>query len=102
MKKIVLACVLALVVLAATGCCTTRNTETQVSVDSYVMALEKIKSNLERDIRPGYKEAMEGSGWIPQLQEARLGVVDDTITLCEDTLSGAAGEPSVTVEVIGD
>jgi len=84
------------------GCCTTRDSETQVSVDSYKAALVKIKSNLEEDIRPGYAEALEASGVIPELVEARLGLVDDTVTLCEDTLSGASGEPSVTVEVHGD
>ena len=102
MNKLFLGIALTAVLVTAPGCCTTRNTETQVSVDSYVAAIEKIQSNLEQDILPGYQEALESSNLIPELQEARLGVVRDTITLCKDTLTGAAEEPNVTVEVEGD
>ena len=90
MKKLLGSIALIALLIAPTGCCTNRNAETQVSVDSYVSALEKIKSNLVDDVRPGYAEALSASGVIPELQEARLGVLDDTVTLIDDTLTGAA------------
>ena len=64
-----------------------------VSIDSYVASIEKIKDNLEKDIRPGYKEALnvavESGALIPELRDARLEVVDATTSLCDDCLTGA-------------
>ena len=89
MKKLITSAIL-VVLLVAPGCCTNRNPETQVSIDSYVAALERVKINLTDDIRPGYAEALAASGLLPELIEARLGLLDDTLTLIDDTLTGAA------------
>ena len=98
MRKLFGSIALALVLVAPAGCCTTRNSETQVSVESYVAALERIKTNLTDDVRPGYAEALSASGVIPELQGARLGVLDDTLTLINDTLTGAAEAPAEDAE----
>lgn len=89
MKKLISGALL-VVLLAAPGCCTNRNPDTQVSIDSYVSTLERVRTNLKDDVRPGYEEALLSSGVIPELVEARLGLVDDTLLLIDDALTGAA------------
>ena len=74
--------------LLFSGCACGRNAETGVSIESYVSALEKVKSNLEADVLPGYTEALERSDLVPELKAARLGVVQDTIDLIDTTLTG--------------
>jgi len=80
-------------VLFLSACACDRHPVTMVSIDSYVESIEKIKDNLEKDIRPGYKEALdaavEAEAIIPALRDARLDVVDTTIVLCDDCLNGA-------------
>ena len=101
MRKLLGSIALVALLLAPAGCCTNRHAESQVSVESYVSALERIKSNIVEDIRPGYAEALDASGVIPELLEARLGVVDDTVTLIDDTLTGA-NEPEAPAEGGGE
>lgn len=87
MKKLLSVALLALA-LVAPGCACGRNSETGVSIESYVQALEKVKSNIEADILPGYTEALERGDLVPELKKARLGVVQDTLTLIDTTLKG--------------
>lgn len=88
MNRLLVASALAFA-LFSSGCCTARDSETHVSVDSYKRALQQIRSNLVDDIRPGYKEALERSDLLPDTFPVRLGLVDDTITLIDGTLAGA-------------
>lgn len=92
MRRIGLAALVAALLLFP-GChsaetCT--HPETGVSIASYVEALSKVKSNLGT-IREGYAESMDKAKppYVPELKEARLGLVDATVTLCDDTLTGA-------------
>ena len=81
---------LALTLVALTGgCCTTRDGDTQVSAESYKAALTKVQSNLKDRIRPALadlldKDTTHGDAW----KSAKLGLIDDTLTLCSDTLAG--------------
>jgi len=87
MKKTLTAAFLMLLLIAP-GCACGRNSETGVSIESYVQTLEKVKSNLEADIAPGYTEALERSDLVPELKKARMGVVQDTLTLIDAALTG--------------
>ncbi len=87
MKRFLSASLLA-VALLAPGCCTTRNTETKVSIESYDNALKQIRKNLTESVRPGYAEALQRSDLLPATFAAKLGVVDDTIALIDGTLTG--------------
>ena len=80
---------LALVLMMPVGCCTTRDSETSVSVESYKSALKQLRKNLATDIRPGYEEALKRSDLLPATHNARLGVVDDSVRLIDGTLAGA-------------
>jgi len=92
----VLAATVMVGVLFLSACACNRHPVTKVSIDSYVASIEKIKDNLEKDIRPGYEEALdaavEAEAIIPELKEGRLDVVDATISLCDDCLTGAVEE----------
>jgi len=90
MKKFLVASALALA-LFAPGCACKRNSETGVSIDSYVSTLEKVKANIEHDMLPGYTEALDRSDLVPELKKARLGVVQDTLTLIDAALTGKLG-----------
>jgi len=87
MKKILIASALTLT-LFAPGCAWKRNSETGVSIESYVKTLEKVKSNIEADILPSYTEALDKAKFVPELQKAKLGVVQDTLTLIDSALTG--------------
>ena len=87
MKKLLIASALTLA-LFTPGCAYKRNSETGVSIDSYVSTLEKVKSNIEHDMLPGYTEALDRSDLVPELKKARLGVVQDTLTLINAALTG--------------
>jgi hypothetical protein len=96
MKKILTAAFVTLLLLAP-GCACGRNAETGVSIESYVQTLQKVKSNLEADVLPGYTEALERGDLVPELKKARLGVVQDTLTLIDAALMGEiAGETAET------
>jgi hypothetical protein len=64
--------------------------DTGVSIGSYVEALGKVKKNLG-EIRAAYDESMglANPAYVPELREARLGLVDATVTLCDDALTGS-------------
>jgi hypothetical protein len=93
MNRPLLALVLGLALLAP-GCCSTRDTETGVSVDSYKQAITKIKSNLTESIRPALATALDEVGqegkkpYIDAYKEGKLTLIDATVQLCDDTLTG--------------
>lgn len=89
MKKLIGVMVLVVALIALSGCCSTRNAETGVSVDSYVAALEKVKSNLEDDLKPAMEELLDkDTAHIEPWKESKRNLLDDTITLCDDALQG--------------
>jgi len=100
-KKFLTAAALALLLIGP-GCACGRNSETGVSIESYVSTLERVKSNLEADILPGYTEALERSDLVPELREARLGVVQDTITLIDAALTGEIAPVSTAAPAGGE
>lgn len=69
--------------LALAGCCTTRNPDTGVSVDSYVAALKKVSSNVAE-----IRSDIATLDYDPELKKAHMQVMDATVTLCDDTLAG--------------
>lgn len=87
MKRFLQVCIMA-VVLAAPGCCSTRDTESGVSTDDYKAAIEQIKSNLSNNIKPTVSDLMAESARPDEWKTAKLELIDDTITLCEDVLAG--------------
>jgi outer membrane murein-binding lipoprotein Lpp len=76
------------IVLFTSGCCTTRDKVNSVSVDDYRAAIEQIKSNLETNIKPAVVEVMATSDKSDEWKQAKLELIDDTITLATDTLAG--------------
>lgn len=73
--------------------------DTGVSIESYVEALDKVKENLGK-IDKGYAEALDRAkpAYVPELKEARLGLVSATITLCDDALLGSKAVPDAPAE----
>jgi len=92
MNRLFTASVLALVLVLPAGCCTARNTETGVSVESYDAALGRIRVNL-LEVRAGYSEALTRSDLLPATFPAKLGLIDDTVRLIDGTLSGGTVAP---------
>jgi len=62
---------LVFVLLTFPGCCTCR--------ERYDPFLTQVKENLEKDVRPKYKAALEKTGRPKDLVENDLGLLDDTI-----------------------
>lgn len=76
-------------VLLAPGCCSTRDAETSVSTDDYKAALNRVRTNLVDNIRPSVAEIMSAdTTHLPEWKEAKLDLIDDTVTLIDDTLAG--------------
>ncbi len=89
MRKLVVMSALIVALVALSGCCTTRNPDTGVSVESYVQTLEKIKSNLEDDLKPSMEELLAAdTAHIEPWKQAKRDLMNDTITLCNDALLG--------------
>jgi len=95
MNRLFMASVLALVLVLPAGCCTARNAETGVSIESYDAALGRIRVNLIQ-IRANYSEALKRSDLLPATFPAKLGLVDDTVRLIDGTLSGGTVAPVTT------
>ncbi len=102
MRRIGTAVLLLVVLLLIPGChsletCT--HPDTGVSIGSYVEALDKVKSNLG-EIRTAYDESMglADPEYVPELREARLGLVDATTTLIDDALTGSNRDEAVPTE----
>ena len=87
MKRLVGAAAITLALLAV-GCCGTRDPSTGVSVESYKKAVTQIHDNLKTVVKPAMEAALAESKKSDKWKEAQLGVVIDSITLCEDTLAG--------------
>jgi hypothetical protein len=90
------AAALGLALLFSSGCCTQRNTETAVSVDSYVEVLQKVKSNLVgKDGKGGIRATLDEALGNPEagspdaaVKDSSLNLVDDTVDLIDGTLEG--------------
>jgi hypothetical protein len=80
MKKLILTAAL---VLSSTGCCATRDADTQVSVESYKAAITKIRSNVAE-----IRSDVVLIDYDKDLKEANVQLIDATLTLCDDTLAG--------------
>lgn len=89
MSRLIPSITVALAMLLPAGCCTQRDPDTDVSIESYKRVLRQTRENLVDDVRPGYEEALRRSDLLPATFDARLGVVDDTVRLIDGALAGS-------------
>lgn len=76
--------ILLALVLVVSGCCGhERNTTTSVSVESYVEAITKIRGNIA-----AIRTDVDAVTYNEDIKKADLQLIDATISLCDDTLSG--------------
>lgn len=88
MKLLTRAAVVAAILLTP-ACCATRDAESGVSTDEYKAAVARIVSNLEIHIRPAFTDALGNDAThSDEWKEAKIGLLDDTITLGKDVLAG--------------
>jgi len=91
MKSMLRGLVMVALMISPVGCCTARDEQTGVSVDSYKAAITKVRSNIA-EIRSDVATVT----YEPAIKAADLQLIDATIALCDDTLAGktAGAEPT--------
>jgi hypothetical protein len=82
MKSLTRFLLVAALVLAP-GCCTTRNADTGVSVESYVEGITKVRANIAE-----IRSDLIAADYDATIKEADVQLIDATITLCDDMLAG--------------